>query len=148
MGAGATFRAGVVAVILRDDGDVLAFERADVRGAWQLPQGGIDAGEEPGETAWREVAEETGLGPAELELVAEYPEWIAYEVPAERRLRKTGLGQVQRWFLFRARHDSIEPAPDQREFVDWRWVSPAWLIEHVVEFRRAGYERVLGTLGE
>jgi putative (di)nucleoside polyphosphate hydrolase len=141
-----TFRAGVVGVIRRADGFVLAFERADIPGAWQLPQGGMDPGETPFEAVWREVEEETGLGPDELESVAEFPEWVAYEVPEDRRTKKTGLGQVQRWFLFRARHDEIVPTPDGREFTAWRWVSPNWLVDHVVDFRHAGYARVLGSL--
>ena len=62
--AGPHFRAGVVAVVRRDDGLVMAFERADLPGQWQLPQGGLEAGESPVEAAWRELAEETGLGPA------------------------------------------------------------------------------------
>ena len=54
------FRAGVVAVVRRSDGQVMAFERADAPGAWQLPQGGIESGETPEQAAWRELREETG----------------------------------------------------------------------------------------
>lgn len=146
VGTKMTFRAGVVAVIRRGNGDVLAFERADVSGAWQLPQGGLDAGEDPYDTVWREVAEETGLGPDQLEILGEYPEWVVYELPADRRSAKTGLGQAQKWFVFRVVDDAVVPTPDQREFVAWKWVTPSWLAEHVVDFRRASYERVLGTL--
>lgn len=139
----ATFRAGVVGVVGRADGRVLAFERADVPGAWQLPQGGLHDDESPLAAAWREVEEETGLGAADLELVAEDPEWIVYEVPADKRTPKFGLGQAQRWFHFRITDDQIEPRPDQREFIAWRWVDPDWLIAHVVEWRRDSYRRGL-----
>ncbi len=64
------FRAGVVAVVRRSDGQVLAFERADGPGNWQLPQGGLEKGEPPIDAAWRELGEETGLGPADVALVA------------------------------------------------------------------------------
>src|SRR5687767_13981343 len=57
--AGHHFRAGVVAVVRRADGRVLAFERADLPGQWQLPQGGLDRGESPEQAAWRELEEET-----------------------------------------------------------------------------------------
>ncbi|MFZ1489555.1 MAG: NUDIX domain-containing protein [Ilumatobacteraceae bacterium] len=145
------FRAGVVVVVRHPDlRRVLAFERADERGQWQLPQGGLLLGEEPIEGAWRELGEETGLGPNEVEQRAEYPEWVAYEWPAEVRAadRRDGKrrGQVQRWFLFDARSAEVAPRPDGKEFVDVRWVEPAWLVDHVPEFRRAAYDRVLGTL--
>lgn len=112
------FRAGVVAVVRRSDGRVLAFERADRPGEWQLPQGGIELGETPAQAAWRELEEEiVGDGPR--------------------------LGQVHRWFEFRVRDDDVEPKPDGREFRAWRWVEPAWLVEHVVAFRRPSYAQVL-----
>ena len=137
------FRAGVVIVVRSDDGEVLAFERADQPGQWQLPQGGLEPGESPEAAAWRELGEETGLGPDAVELVGEYPDWVAYEWPAEVVAGGNRLGQVQRWFFFRLRDGSIEPLPDGREFRAWRWAEPDWLIEQVVSFRRPAYETVL-----
>jgi putative (di)nucleoside polyphosphate hydrolase len=139
----AHFRAGVVTVVVNDRGEVLAFERSDVRGQWQLPQGGIDVGERPVEAAWRELDEETGLGPGDVELVGEHPDWTVYEWPDHLREQGRRLGQAHRWFTFRVRRADVEPAPDGDEFVDWRWADPRWLIDQVVEFRRPGYRRVL-----
>lgn len=129
-------------MVRRSDGQVLAFERGDVAGSWQLPQGGIDAGEEPTDAAWRELGEETGLGPAQVRLAGEHPEWTVYQYPDG--LRRPGrLGQAQRWFFFAARHDDIEPIPDGHEFVAWRWMDPTDLVDEVVDFRRSSYRRVL-----
>jgi putative (di)nucleoside polyphosphate hydrolase len=137
------FRAGVVIVVRRDDGRVLAFERVDQPGQWQLPQGGLEPGESPDGAAWRELGEETGLGPADVELVGEHPDWVVYEWPPDVVAGGNRLGQVQRWFFFRLHDDSTEPSPDGREFQAWRWAEPAWLIDQVVPFRRPAYETVL-----
>ena len=149
--SGQHFRAGVVIVVRHPNlREIMAFERADVAGTWQLPQGGLEQGEEPITAAWRELMEETGLGEADVVARVEFPEWVAYEWPAEviRRHGHDGRrrGQVQRWFMFDALHDDVAASPDGSEFVSWRWVEPSWLIENIVEWRRAAYQRVLGTL--
>lgn len=138
------FRAGVVAVVENSISEVLAFERRDVANQWQLPQGGIDLGEQPVEAAWRELHEETGLGPADVELVAEFDEWTLYEWPDGVKRKGKRLGQAHRWFTFRVIADDVVPTPDGVEFVAWRWVTRQWLVAQVAEFRRSGYERVLG----
>lgn len=137
------FRAGVVTVVRRSDGKVLAFERADIAGEWQLPQGGVEDGEEPAAAAWRELAEETGLTAADVRLVGEYDGYTVYEWPAAMR-RKGRRGQVHRWFFFEPLHDDVRPVPDGQEFVAWTWLDPSELIERVVEFRRTPYRQVFG----
>ena len=149
--ASAHFRAGVVIVVFHPDSrEVLAFERADSPGSWQLPQGGLNAGEQPIDGAWRELHEETGLGAPQVILRGEHPEWLAYEWPPAVRARKAAprerIGQTQKWFLFDAVSPNIQPIPDGTEFVAWKWVAPRWLVDHVVEWRRGPYQRVLGSL--
>lgn len=146
--AGQHFRAGVVAVIEGDDGTILAFERADVRGQWQLPQGGLLAGEAAVDGAWRELREETGLGPEQVRLDREYGDWVPYEWPRRLWVERGGgirVGQIQRWFFFRPIVDAVVAVPDGDEFVDSRWVTAQWLTEQVWGFRRAAYEQVLGV---
>jgi putative (di)nucleoside polyphosphate hydrolase len=135
------FRAGVGVIVTDGDGHVLAFERRDRDGQWQLPQGGIEAGEEAGAAARRELEEETGLGPDDVKFVDEYDGWLAYQLPMGTASPKHGLGQVQRWFLARLRDDGLDPA-DLRatdELVRARWMLLGDLIEATAPFRRPTY---------
>lgn len=134
----------MVAVVQRSDGAILAFERADAPGSWQLPQGGIEVGEEAVDAVWRELREETALTSTDVELLGRHPDWVAYEWPLEVAAGRKGIGQVQCWFTFRVVDDDVEPHPDGSEFTAWMWVEPSWLIDNVVAFRRVAYARVLG----
>jgi putative (di)nucleoside polyphosphate hydrolase len=139
------FRAGVVIVVRRSNGEVLAFERVDFPGQWQLPQGGLESGEFPEAAAWRELGEETGLGPEHVALVGEHPEWTVYEWPRDVVGSGARLGQAHRWFFFEPLGSAeLEPTPDGREFGAWQWVHPDWLVAQVVSFRRPSYVQVLG----
>ena len=130
-------------VVRRADGMVLAFERADQRGEWQLPQGGLSRGETPVEAMWRELGEETGLGPEHVELVGEPSAWTVVEWPREVVGSGGRLGQVQQWFELQVRDGDVRPTPDGREFRAWRWVEPAWLVANIVPFKQASYRRAL-----
>lgn len=135
-----------MAVVRRASGEVMAFERADVTGEWQLPQGGIDAGETVLEAAWRELHEETGLTADDVRLVAEHPHWTVYAWPegVNGGRRSDRLGQAHRWFFFEPIRENVEPTPDDQEFRCWKWMDVATLIAGVVEFRRVPYQQVLG----
>ena len=139
---GPHFRAGVIIVVERSDGMVLAFERCDAPGSWQLPQGGIDAGESRCEAAWRELGEETGLGAGQVSLIGEHPEWTVYELPTAYQ-RGSRLGQAHRWFRFRVLDDAVEPTPDGVEFGAWQWMAPVELVRLTAPFRQHGYSTVL-----
>lgn len=141
-----TFRACVGAAILDPRGYVLACERSKRSGSWQLPQGGLLPGEAPLDAALREVEEETGIPAERLHLLDEHPDWLAYELPEERRGDKHGRGQVQRWFLFRL--DGDESAIDlgrasSDEFSKWRWQRLNELAEQVVPFKRTVYRKLV-----
>src|SRR5688500_15927609 len=144
------FRANVGCVLVNDDNRVLALERRSITGAWQLPQGGLEEGEAPEAAILREVHEETGLRPEGLEIVSEYPEWIAYELPPDKRNSKVGRGQVQKWFLLRMRGSGEEldlEASGEQEFARWKWTTFDWILRNVVEFRRPTYIKLKTTSG-
>lgn len=137
------FRASAGAVIANRVGEVLACTRADVaQEAWQLPQGGIQRGEEPLHAALREVEEEVAIPAQQLELLAVHPAWLVYELPPGYRSTKTGRGQAQKWILFRFTGDERGIRPDQRELSACRWMAPEDLLSIVAPFRREVYEAI------
>ncbi len=148
---GETFRAGVGIAVFDDDGRVLAFERLDHPDAWQLPQGGLEPGEEPVDALWRELREETGLTPEHAALAGEMPEWLGYELPAEARSAKTERGQVQKWFFLRATRADLPidlRVTDHPEFGSYRWIDIEELAERAVSFRQPIYRRLAQRLDE
>lgn len=146
---GQFFRASVGAVIINPHDQVLALERTDNAGAWQFPQGGLEADEGPLAAAFREVEEETGLTPVRLSLIDEHPRWLSYELPREWRGPKVGRGQTQRWFFFRLLGDpQAIDLPQQGEFRKWRWLTFAELLPLVAPFRQQIYHELASALAE
>jgi putative (di)nucleoside polyphosphate hydrolase len=139
--------AGVM--LLNRHGQVFVGQRLDsVVEAWQMPQGGIDPGEDALEAAWRELWEETGVARDLAELVDEAPEELFYDLPedlAGRIWKGKWRGQRQRWFLFRFLGEdgdvNIETA--EPEFRAWRWAEPKDLPELIVPFKRDLYKELL-----
>ena len=140
------FRAGVGAVIADARGRVLVFERRDVAGAWQFPQGGLKRGEQPLDAVYREIREETGLRRRTLRLLARHPDLLAYELPVRARSKKTGLGQVQYWFLFQTTARPQRP-PDDSEFRAVKAASFSQSIVGTVSFRRPVYRKLRDAFG-
>ena len=119
---------------------------------WQMPQGGIDKGEAPIEAARREIFEETGM--ESLKLVAEAPDWIVYDLPADRigiTWKGKYRGQTQKWFAFRFHGDEREirinppPGGHEAEFDQWAWRRMQDLPGLIVPFKRKVYDQVVAT---
>jgi putative (di)nucleoside polyphosphate hydrolase len=139
--------AGVM--LLNREGRVFVGQRLDsTLEAWQMPQGGIDPGEDALEAAFRELWEETGVARHHAELIAEAPEELQYDLPDDligKVWKGKWRGQRQRWFLLRflGEDGDIDIATAHPEFRAWRWAEPADLPELIVPFKRALYTRLL-----
>ncbi|MEE4136668.1 MAG: RNA pyrophosphohydrolase [Desulforhopalus sp.] len=140
---GQYYRAGAGAMIINGKGQILLFERSDIPGSWQLPQGGLNSEEEPYQAVLREVEEETGITASDLELIAQYPEPLAYELPPHARRKKTGRGQVIYFFLFRFTGDEEKlDLAQSKELADWRWATAKQMTELTADFRKSLYARL------
>lgn len=148
------YRRGVGVMLLNAEGKVWVGARIDnPDDAWQMPQGGIDDGEEPWATALRELEEETGIAPHRVERIAECPERLRYDLPAEWRPRLWGgkwLGQEQDWFLarFLGSDSDVNIATEHPEFRAWQWIEPERLPDLIVPFKRDLYRRLLSEFSD
>lgn len=144
--------AGVM--LVNREGKVFVGQRLDsTLEAWQMPQGGLDPGEEPHAAAVRELWEETGITADKVEFVAEAPEELTYDLPDDligRIWSGKWRGQRQRWFLFRflGEDSDVNLQTQHPEFRAWRWIEPAELPGSIVEFKRALYEELLDIFAE
>ena len=148
------YRRGVGVMLINPDKKVWVGARLDNDAdAWQMPQGGIDAGEEPWATALRELEEETGIAPHLVERVVQCPERLKYDLPEEIRGRLWGgkwIGQDQDWYLARFAGDDsdVNIATDHPEFREWKWIEPEQLPDLIVPFKRDLYRRLLREFAE
>ena len=143
------YRRGVGVMLLNREGKVFVGARIDNRAdAWQMPQGGIDEGEEPWATALRELEEETGIAPELVEKISECPERLKYDLPEDIRSELWGgkwIGQDQDWFLarFLGEDCDVNIATGHPEFREWKWIEPAQLPNLIVPFKRELYRQLL-----
>ena len=154
------YRPCVGIMVLNRDGLVWAGRRiaepdSEMAGAtnlWQMPQGGIDKGEDPLPAAIRELYEETGM--KSVSLLAEAPGWFNYDLPNEVlgiALKGKYRGQTQKWFAFRFEGDEseieIDPPPGDHsaEFDRWEWKPMQELPDLIVPFKRQIYQQVVAA---
>ncbi len=150
--SGLPYRPGVGVLVLNAAGHAFVGQRIDSSlEAWQLPQGGIDAGEDPLVAALRELEEETGIAPRLVEVVQETAGWHYYDLPDDM----VGVlwkgrygGQRQKWYRMRflGSDADINLQTEHPEFRDWRWAEPETLVRMAVPFKHTLYTTVLAEL--
>lgn len=145
------YRPCVGVMLVNSEGRVFVGRRIDNKEGdwWQMPQGGVDEGEDLKEAALRELAEETGAQAAHVSLIRQTEEPIRYDLPEELIGKLWGgkyRGQEQMWFLarFSGTDDDIDlQAHDPAEFCDWKWVDAEQLPDLIVPFKKRVYRTVL-----
>lgn len=145
------YRPCVGITLVNRSGKVFVGLRIDNREGdrWQMPQGGVDPGEDVEAAMLREVFEETGARPEHLDVVGTLGEELYYDLPAELQGKLWGgqyIGQRQTWFLVRftgANEDIDLEAHDQPEFCAWKWVEPDLLPDLIVPFKRETYQAIV-----
>ncbi len=149
------YRAGVGIMLVNADNRVFVGQRFDsVVEAWQMPQGGIDDGEDPYQAALRELEEETGVKPHLTSLIAETADWLTYDLPPElvgTIWKGRYRGQRQKWYALRFMGTdadvNLEAHPGHAEFKAWQWAELDRLAALIVPFKRVLYGELVRQLG-
>lgn len=143
------YRPNVGVMVVNADSKIFVAQRLDrFADAWQMPQGGIDDGEDPKTAALRELEEETGISANLVTVVAESADWVPYELPADlipKLWSGRFRGQMQKWFLlrFHGQDSDINIETEHPEFSQWKWIESHDLVDAIVPFKRSVYEAVL-----
>ena len=141
------YREGVGIMLVNDAGQVFVARRIDSTSeAWQMPQGGIDEGEDPNTAAFRELGEEVGTNNALI--IGQSEKWYAYDLPAHLVPKLWGgryRGQRQKWFVmrFKGQDSDINIATEHPEFCEWKWIPIRQLPEIIVPFKRSLYQTLV-----
>lgn len=141
-----------VGIILCNDQNQLFWGRRVGQNAWQFPQGGIKRDESPEQALFRELEEEVGLLPHQVEIMGSTGKWLRYRLP-QRFIRRHSypicIGQKQRWYMLRVLCEESDFCLDKcekPEFDHWRWVKYWQPVKEVIYFKRRVYERALQEL--
>ena len=143
------YRLNVGIMLINHEGLVFVGQRRDNHSdAWQMPQGGIDDGENTKEAALRELHEETGVPENLVQILAVSEDWISYDLPKELISQLWGgrfRGQKQKWYLMRflGSDTEVNIQTETPEFSAWKWMAANALVENIVPFKKSVYEQVL-----
>lgn len=145
------YRRGVGIMLLNREGKVFVAKRLDqIAEAWQMPQGGIDAGEDARHAAIRELREETGV--TQVEIIAESAAWYPYDLPdalVAKIWKGQYRGQEQKWYVMRhlGSDAEIDIAQEHPEFSAWKWIPVQQLPAVIVPFKRELYQSLVDEFG-
>ena len=143
------YRPCVGMMMLNKEGRVFVGKRIDqTLEGWQMPQGGIDDGEDPRTAALRELEEE--IGTRKVDFLREHPDWLTYDLPPRLvgvALQGRYRGQKQKWFALRftGEDSDIDVETPHQEFSEWRWLDAGEILSLIVPFKRGTYAQVLAA---
>lgn len=143
------YRSGVGIVLINQKKEIFVGKRIDNKSnAWQMPQGGIDAGEDEDFAIIRELFEETGIANSKIKILAKSGGHFYYNLPYKLQKKFWGgkyLGQKQRWYLakFLGDESDVNIKTEIPEFSDWKWISSEEILTAIVKFKRDLYADVL-----
>ena len=141
------YRPCVGIMLINQQGDIFGGQRLDNRAeAWQMPQGGIDEGEDVETACFREMREEIGTNKADI--LRLHPDWLNYDIPrplADNLWSGAYRGQTQKWVALRftGKDTDINIQTEDPEFISWQWLSPDELIQRAVPFKRDVYTNIM-----
>ena len=147
----ALYRPCVGVMLVNAEGKAFVGKRIDNQEGdwWQMPQGGVDEGEDCDAALLRELAEETGARAEHVEVLGKLPAELFYELPDDLKGKLWGgryVGQRQTWYLARFTGSDADidiAAHDPPEFCEWKWVEPALLPDLIVPFKREVYRAIV-----
>ena len=143
-------RTGVGVIVINKDNKVFVGKRKDNPvDKWQMPQGGVDKGEELVDAMRRELKEETSI--KNIEIIKEIDGWLDYELPKNllgKIWKGRYRGQKQKWFIvkFVGEESEINITTKRPEFIEWKWVERSQLPNIIVDFKKNVYERLVVEL--
>ena len=148
---GKNYRKGVGIIIVNAKGQFFLGKRIGAE-AWQFPQGGIDEGENPEESLYRELHEETGLIKDKVNIIAVSKKWLVYHIPhVYQRSNKKYDGAMQKWFLLElagTNEDINLNAVNEAEFDAWKWADKSTAINSVIRFKKAVYASIFSEFAD